>query len=227
MKRYQKFIVIEGGDGSGKATQTRWLKRRLQRSGKRVHTIAFPRHGTKDAALVDWYLNGWICEKAQKADPRLVQAYYFYDQWLAQKKIKRWLAAGDYVIADRYCTSGKGHQLGKLDTSFERKKFLEWSNNLTYQALNFALAGRVIYLDTSLSSAAQHKDEQRTRQGVKLKDLHERDGKHLQRAAAGYHWAAGHDKYDRWKIIDCMDRRGKMKPIAIIHQEVWGRLKLS
>ena len=37
-----KLIVIEGGDGSGKATQTKLLVDHLRRDGRAVEAISFP-----------------------------------------------------------------------------------------------------------------------------------------------------------------------------------------
>jgi len=52
------FIAIEGGDGSGKATQSKLLTTYLESLGKKVHTVAFPRHGEFSAYYADQYLNG-------------------------------------------------------------------------------------------------------------------------------------------------------------------------
>ncbi|MBQ7477863.1 MAG: thymidylate kinase, partial [Selenomonadaceae bacterium] len=37
-----KLIVIEAGDGSGKATQTERLYEHLRQDGRKVHRISFP-----------------------------------------------------------------------------------------------------------------------------------------------------------------------------------------
>ena len=44
MKKRGKFIVIDGTDGSGKATQARELVKRLRKKGRKVQTIDFPRY---------------------------------------------------------------------------------------------------------------------------------------------------------------------------------------
>ena len=53
-----KFIVIDGTDGSGKATQTDLLVMKIRKSGRRVKIFDFPQYGTKSAGLVEEYLNG-------------------------------------------------------------------------------------------------------------------------------------------------------------------------
>ncbi|MCK4553870.1 thymidylate kinase, partial [Candidatus Parcubacteria bacterium] len=53
-----KFIVIDGTDGSGKATQTNLLIDRLKKDGYQVEMADFPQYGAKSAGLVEEYLNG-------------------------------------------------------------------------------------------------------------------------------------------------------------------------
>ena len=38
------LIILEGGDGSGKATQTKCLVERLQAEGHRVRSVSFPNY---------------------------------------------------------------------------------------------------------------------------------------------------------------------------------------
>ena len=47
-----KLIIIEGGDGSGKATQTKLLQEHLQKDGKPVQAVSFPDYDSDSSALV-------------------------------------------------------------------------------------------------------------------------------------------------------------------------------
>ena len=217
-KRSKKFFVFEGGDGSGKATQVRYLKKHLEREGYKIKTIAFPRYGADSCKLVDWYLDSLIYKKADEADPKLTAMYYIYDQWVANKRIKKWLKEEYIVLADRYCTSNKGHQLGKIQSTRKRREYLEWLNNLVYNELNFALSAKVIYLDTHLAIAAKHKQKQRARQ-QKNKDLHEMDKSHLKKAVGGYFWVTKNDNYDKWKIIKCSKNK-----VILSRKEIHNRI---
>ena len=49
MEKKGKLIIIEAGDGSGKATQTKALYEHLCREGYRVHRVEFPDYGFLDA----------------------------------------------------------------------------------------------------------------------------------------------------------------------------------
>lgn len=53
-----KLIVIEGLDGSGKATQTAILAQQLQKRGIPVKTVSFPDYEKPWSCLVRMYLDG-------------------------------------------------------------------------------------------------------------------------------------------------------------------------
>jgi len=53
-----KLFIIEAGDGSGKATQTKLLEERLIAEGRRVRPVEFPDYGSPSSALVRMYLGG-------------------------------------------------------------------------------------------------------------------------------------------------------------------------
>lgn len=53
-----KFIVIDGLDGCGKATQTELLKQELEKKGKKVVKITFPKYDSDSSAPVRMYLGG-------------------------------------------------------------------------------------------------------------------------------------------------------------------------
>ena len=53
-----KVIVIEGSDGSGKATQTKLLYEALTAQGKQVKMVSYPCYESDSSALVKMYLEG-------------------------------------------------------------------------------------------------------------------------------------------------------------------------
>ena len=65
-----KIIVIEGLDGSGKATQTEILAEKLKRQGLNVRKLEFPDYASPSSALVKMYLGGDFGDK-----PEDVNAY--------------------------------------------------------------------------------------------------------------------------------------------------------
>ncbi len=52
------FIVLEGTDGVGKATQLKQLRERLEGESYHVETAEFPRYGQPSAWFVEQYLGG-------------------------------------------------------------------------------------------------------------------------------------------------------------------------
>ena len=52
-----KLIIIEGSDGSGKATQTKKLYDRLVQQNLCVKKIEFPNYNSTSSALIKMYLN--------------------------------------------------------------------------------------------------------------------------------------------------------------------------
>jgi dTMP kinase len=64
------LVVIEGTDGSGKATQTKLLVDRLKKDSYIVRTYDFPQYGKKSAELVKKYLRGEF-GTAKEVGPRL------------------------------------------------------------------------------------------------------------------------------------------------------------
>ena len=86
IKMKGKFIVIDGTDGSGKATQTNLLVERLKKENYDVETIDFPQYGQKSAALVEEYLNGKF-GTAEEVGPYIASIFYACDRYAASFKI--------------------------------------------------------------------------------------------------------------------------------------------
>ena len=74
-----KFIVIDGTDGSGKATQTKLLVERLKNDGHDVEIADFPQYGKKSAGLIEKYLNGKY-GSAEEVGPYRASIFYACDQ---------------------------------------------------------------------------------------------------------------------------------------------------
>src|SRR5437868_7679519 len=95
-----KFIVIDGTDGSGKATQTKLLLHRLKKAGYKVRVEDFPQYGKKSAGPVEDYLNG-LYGTADDLGPYIPSLFYAIDRFAAKARIEKHLAEGFVVIANR------------------------------------------------------------------------------------------------------------------------------
>ena len=70
-----KLIIIEGGDGSGKATQTAMLVERLAAEGRPVRSVSFPDYDSDSSALVKMYLRGDFGGDADGVNPYAASAF--------------------------------------------------------------------------------------------------------------------------------------------------------
>ena len=111
-----KLIIIEGGDGSGKATQTAMLVERLAAEGRPVRSVSFPDYDSDSSALVKMYLRGDFGGDADGVNPYAASAFYAVDRFASyQTQWKSFLQDGGIVVADRYTTSNMLYQMIKID----------------------------------------------------------------------------------------------------------------
>ena len=108
-----RFFVLEGMDGSGKATQTKLLAEVLKNKGYQVEKIDFPQYSKASAGLIENYLKG-MYGSAKDVGPYRASIFYACDRYDMSFQIKKWLQEGKIIIADRYIASNIGHQGGKL-----------------------------------------------------------------------------------------------------------------
>ncbi|WVQ97191.1 thymidylate kinase [Kwoniella sp. CBS 9459] len=95
------FIVFEGLDRCGKTTQVSRLVERLEKEGKRARLQKFPDRTTAIGQMIDAYLRS----KADM-DDRAIHLLFSANRWECAAAIRRDLADGITVIADRYAFSG-------------------------------------------------------------------------------------------------------------------------
>lgn len=210
-----KLIVIEGLDGSGKATQAKLLALALEENGERVKKITFPDYESDSSALVRMYLHGEFGSRPGDVNAYAASAFYAVDRFASYKKDWGELyRGGGLIIADRYATSNGIHQCSKLDES-EWDEYLKWLDDFEYKKLGIPAPDVVIYLkaDTDISQKLMNGryggDESK-------KDIHEGDIEYLRRSqkAAAY---CAHKL--GWKTVECV-RDGKMRTIEDIHNEI-------
>jgi len=211
----KKFIVLEGIDGSGKATQTKLLIKYFKNKGLRVKKIDFPQHGKKSAAMVDEYLKG----KYGKIDAYKASVFYAIDRYDASFRIRSWLKQGNIVVADRYISSNAGHQGGKLN-KIERKKYFNWLYDLEYNIFEIPKPDLTIVLKSSpeLSFKMSVQAKGRKKYLGKKKDLHEKDIIHLKNALQAYLDLAKSNPKE-FKVIECVENNQMISPEKI-HEKI-------
>ncbi|MBS4014444.1 MAG: thymidylate kinase [Bacteroidetes bacterium] len=182
-KNCGKLIVIEGLDGTGKATQTKILLARLKKEKYEPVVFDFPQYHRFFGKLVATYLRGEFGQ-AHQVNPYFASMLYALDRWSISQKIKKSLEEGRIVLANRYSTANFLHQTGKIKNKFERIKFLKWLENLEFVFLGIPKPNLVIFLDLLpyFGKKLIKKKNQRNYLKGKKQDIHEKSISHLKDA---------------------------------------------
>ena len=215
------FIVLEGSDGSGKATQTELLLQRFRQEGRRAEKIDFPHYGGNVfGALIGECLAGKHGDFIA-LDPKIASSLYALDRFESSGRIRQMLEEGTTVIADRYASANQMHQGSKIADPMERKVFLEWLDNVEFGILGIPRPDLTIYLQVPVETSLELLSEKRAAKNLALgdvsRDAAEEDRAHLENSAATADWLS-----DRlgWKRVGCV-QEGKMRSREDIHEEVW------
>jgi dTMP kinase len=94
------LIAFEGLDQSGKETQARQLRARLEQDGRKVRSLSFPDYHTPIGQEIAHALAG-----ARDFPGEAMQLLYVANRFEYKQRLELWLAAGDIVICDRYRAS--------------------------------------------------------------------------------------------------------------------------
>lgn len=215
-RRRGLFVVIEGTDGSGKATQAKLLEQAFRRQGRAVHRIAFPQYGKHSAAPIEAYLNGEY-GSLQDVGPYRASIFYAIDRLTARTSILGWLRAGDIVIADRYMASNLAFQGAKIPSWNARKKFWMWDEEFEYELLGIPRPDLTLVLVVPSQVGTQRVFRKRARKYLhgKKRDIHERDERYQRRVVSIYRELATLDR--TMKIVDCAPD-GIVLSIPQVHQ---------
>ncbi len=217
------FIVFDGTDGSGKATQTELLVRKLRKEGRQVEKIDFPQYGKKSAGLVEEYLNGEY-GKADEVGPYRASIFYACDRYAASFQIKKWLQSGKIVIANRYTAANMGHQGGKIKKNSERRKYFHWLYDLEYRIFEIPRPDLNLILHVEAAIAQKLALQKRKRRYLKKNraDIHERDLKHLRNAEKVYLEISR--TLPNISLIECM-KKGNLMTKSEVHSLVWTKIR--
>ena len=173
-----KLIVLEGTDGSGKATQTAALLERLQRENIDCRKIEFPRYQAESSALIREYLRGDFGQKPTDVNAFAASTFYAVDRYASYKQDwGKYYEQGGLVLADRYTTSNAVHQGSKL-TGQSRLDFFDWLFDYEYRLMELPKPDLVIYLDVPVDLTERNMHRREAQTGTSA-DIHERDDGYL------------------------------------------------
>ena len=183
------LIVIEGLDGSGKATNANALSEKLISLGKNVKKISFPDYDSNSSALVKMYLAGDFGKKPTDVNAFAASAFYAVDRFASFKSNwQKEYDEGYWIIADRYTTSNAVHQASKL-CGIERDNYFEWLYDFEFGKMGLPKPDAVIYLDV-IPEVSQKLMTGRYNGDENKKDIHEADTEYLKKSRESALYAA-------------------------------------
>lgn len=216
-----KFIVFDGNDGSGKATQSRLLAEFFNEKGKRIERVDFPAYDRNVfGTLIGECLSG-LHGDFVNLDPKIASTLYALDRFESSNAIRKHLDAGTIVIADRFTSANQIHQGGKIRDVEERKRFLSWLELIEHDILGVPRPDVIFYLRVPLEISLDLLSQKRAAKIAALaegqKDMVEDDRDYLERSHETAIWLASHEP--NWKVINC-ESDGLMRSREDIHEEL-------
>ncbi len=217
-----KLIVIDGGDGSGKATQAKLLIEYLKKKKFKVKYMDFPQYYSSfHGKTVAMFLRGEFGE-LNNVSPYLASLAYASDRASVKEEMEEFLESGGIIIANRYATSNMAHQAAKIKDDAKRKEFLNWVYDLEYKIHKIPKEDAVVYLYVPWKvgyELTKGKDDRKYLKGNK-QDIQESDTNHRQDAEHMYLHLA---QEKNWIKIDCV-KNDVLLPIETIHSQILSHL---
>ncbi|PIQ79333.1 MAG: hypothetical protein COV79_03860 [Parcubacteria group bacterium CG11_big_fil_rev_8_21_14_0_20_41_14] len=214
-----KLIVLDGTDGSGKATQTDILLDRIKKEGYKSSKIDFPKYSEKSAGLIENYLNGRY-GNPDELNPYIASLFYALDRYDASFDFKKLLNNGEVVVSNRYTSSNMGHQGSKFTTPELRKEYFEWLDTYEHEIFKIPRPDLTVILHVPTEYAQELLEKKGTRNYIdgKNKDLLESDLGHQKRAEQTYLEMA--QEFENFELIECV-QNGRLLSIEEISELVW------
>lgn len=228
MQKKNKFIVIEGLDGSGKSTQINLLKKYLEKQNIKYKYLHFPRTNSEIyGELVAKFLRGELGD-INSVSPYLVSLIYAGDRDNAKTLINNWLSDNYIVIVDRYVNSNIAFQCAKLTNDEEKNKLRKWINHLEYEYFKIPKPNLSIFVNVPFNFTSQKLSEQRTgddREYLKgKKDIHEQSIDFQYNVKEEYLKLVNSDP--DFKLIDCSKDENTILSPDEIFRKIISVLKL-
>lgn len=221
------LIVLEGLDGAGKSTQIKMLQDLLKQKKQKVHFLHFPRFDAPVFGdLIARYLRGEF-GSAGATDPYLIALLFAEDRRDASPVIKKWLAAGECVILDRYVCSNIAFQCAKVSDREKASSLREWILDTEYGRFGLPRADISLFLDVPLSFVESKLNNVRKgddREYLKGKsDIHEESMDYQIKVRDIYLKECSFKT--GLKRVDCADKEGRMLAEDAIHSLIAKRVE--
>ncbi len=216
------IFVIEGTDGSGKATQTTLLRDWLEDQGHAVTSFSFPQYGQASARHVERYLSGEL-GTLEEITAHEAAVYYAYDRFVAQGAMRDALLAGHIILCDRYTASNLAHQGAKIADTAQRRRFYGWLHQVEHNFFGILQPHQTFVLrvlpQQAQALALANQNAARAHLAGQRPDLHETDLGHLTTAAECYLELCRLFP-EHYTLIECLDTEGQLMEPARINQKI-------
>ena len=210
-----KLIVMEGLDGSGKATQTGLLCQYLESRGRRVRHIEFPDYREPSSALVKMYLNKEFGSNPGDVNAYAASSFYAVDHYASFLRFwRKDYLSGATIVADRYTTSNAVYQMEKTPRE-DWNKYLAWLQDYEYGKLQLPRPDLVLFLDMP-TEISQRLLSGRYAGDERKKDLHESNVEFLTRCRRTALYAA---EAMGWHTVSC-SQEGAPRKIEDIQRDI-------
>ena len=234
-----KLIVIDGTDGSGKASQTKLLVARLEKDKVPVKTNSFPTYGSFSCKGVEGYLNGEFGD-SDYVGPFYGSMFYAFNRFKETVPMRADLKEGINYVLDRYVSANAGHQGGKISDDQKREEYLSWLFDLEFNRFGIPEPDLTFFLHAppvvgQQFLAGKTPEERAYITSAKKRDIHEVDLTHLANAEKSYIYVAR--KYPNWITINCVRPEladkpeilndlsvsplKKVRPLDEMHEEIY------
>ncbi len=222
-----KLIVIDGTDGSGKATQVEYLIKHLKKDGYKVKTVDFPEYYQN---FFGEFIGHCLSEQYYNflhVHPKIASVLYAADRWESGESMKKWLKAGYIVIANRYVSANQIHQGGKISNTKKRNDFIKWLDEMEYKVFKIPKPNLTLYLSLPLKIVLElletrNSSKMKREYLKKKKDVHEADEKFMENSIKSALWLAKREK--NWSKIDC-SKKGQILSREEIHDMIYEKVK--
>jgi len=200
-KTIGKLVVIEGGDGSGKTTQSVLLLEYLKHKDIPHSSLDFPQYNTFYGKMVAQFLRGEF-GKLSDVSPYLASLTYALDRFAVRDQIKAKLDRGEVLIANRYVTSNIAHQGARIPEGPAREAFIDWLSELEYELHKLPREDLVLYLQVPSEVTEKLSGMKETRSYLQgHEDIQENDRTHRDSSTMMYNILS--ERYKHWETIKC------------------------
>jgi dTMP kinase len=206
-----KIITFEGGNGSGKNTQTLLLDEFLKQNKFDTHVYHYPEYDSPTGKIITDYLSGKFGPKESLSS--FASLMFAADRMKNKSQIESLIESGTIILNNRYTESNWGIQGAFFGDDEALFREIDWMKSLERDLPSSDL---VIYLDVPPEISYELTKKRARERGITL-DEHERDTDFLEKIWKTYHKIA--KKESNWAIIPCVVD-GKLRSIESIQSDV-------